>query len=78
MIYLIDITRQTFMMSSSPPGIVHHYYSAGFIVLSYIVSVTGCWTSLELLSRKTSKNGLYNWYVQLVIGLYLRLLDVRG
>jgi len=38
-------------------------YSAGFIVLSYIVSLTGCATTLELLHRRTSRFGLYNWYL---------------
>jgi NO-binding membrane sensor protein with MHYT domain len=36
-------------------------YSPGFIVLSYIVSLIGCTTTLELLHRRTSKTGWYNW-----------------
>ncbi|EEP80878.1 predicted protein [Uncinocarpus reesii 1704] len=38
-------------------------YSAGFIVLSYLVSLAGCATCLELLHRRTSRFGLYNWYL---------------
>ena len=38
-------------------------YNAGFIVLSYVVSVVGGATALELLHRRTSRRGLYNWYV---------------
>lgn len=37
-------------------------YMPGFIVLSYVVSVMGCITTLELLHRRTSRSGLYNWY----------------
>ena len=36
-------------------------YNAGFIVLSYLVSFVGCATTLELLHRRTSCFGLYNW-----------------
>ncbi|KAL9115434.1 MAG: hypothetical protein Q9227_000755 [Pyrenula ochraceoflavens] len=38
-------------------------YNAGYIVLSYIVSLVGCITTLELLHRRTSRLGLYNWYL---------------
>ena len=37
-------------------------YDAGFVVLSYIVSLVGCVTTLELLHRRTSRHGAYNWY----------------
>lgn len=37
-------------------------YSAGFLVLSYFVSFIGCATTLELLHRRTSRFGIYNWY----------------
>jgi hypothetical protein len=36
-------------------------YNAGFIVLSYFVSVVGCVTTLELIHRQTSRHGAYNW-----------------
>ncbi|MCJ1308354.1 hypothetical protein MMC25_002007 [Agyrium rufum] len=45
--------------------LMYHSYSAGFIVLSYFVSVVGSWTALELLHKRTSRNGLYNWYLLL-------------
>ncbi|GFF38046.1 MHYT domain signalling protein, putative [Aspergillus lentulus] len=38
-------------------------YLAGYIFLSYVVSTMGCATTLELLHRRTSKSGLYNWYL---------------
>jgi NO-binding membrane sensor protein with MHYT domain len=39
-------------------------YHAGFAVLSYLVSLIGCVTTLELLHRRTSRHGAYNWYSQ--------------
>jgi NO-binding membrane sensor protein with MHYT domain len=38
-------------------------YNAGFIVLSYVISFIGAWSTLELLHRRTSGRGLNNWYV---------------
>lgn len=49
------------MALGSSDAAVH--YNAGFIVLSYLVSLVGCITTLELLHRKTSRQGLYNWYL---------------
>ncbi|KAI9045267.1 putative MHYT domain signaling protein [Aspergillus affinis] len=40
-------------------------YLAGYIFLSYVVSLMGCTTTLELLHRRTSRAGLYNWYLLL-------------
>ncbi|KAA8652473.1 uncharacterized protein ATNIH1004_001377 [Aspergillus tanneri] len=40
-------------------------YLAGYIILSYVVSTMGCATTLELLHRRTSGSGLYNWYLLL-------------
>ncbi|KKK16861.1 hypothetical protein ARAM_005958 [Aspergillus rambellii] len=40
-------------------------YLGGYIFLSYVVSVMGCTTTLELLHRRTSTAGLYNWYLLL-------------
>ncbi|KAL8845949.1 MAG: hypothetical protein Q9221_008928 [Calogaya cf. arnoldii] len=45
--------------------IVPHHFSAGYIVLSYLVSFVGCWTTLKLLHRRTSHRGYYNWYLLL-------------
>ena len=38
-------------------------YNPTYVVLSYLVSVIGCWTALELLHRRTSSRGFYNWSV---------------
>ncbi|CAG8332751.1 unnamed protein product [Penicillium salamii] len=40
-------------------------YLAGYIFLSYVISAMGCATTLELLHRRTSRSGLYNWYLLL-------------
>ena len=45
-----------------PDGLIRHSYDPGFVVLSYLVSLAGCWTSLELLHRRTGARGYYNWY----------------
>lgn len=42
---------------------VHVHYIPGYIVLSYFISLVGCLTTLELLHRRTSRSGAYNWYV---------------
>ncbi|KAH7346914.1 hypothetical protein BKA65DRAFT_456864 [Rhexocercosporidium sp. MPI-PUGE-AT-0058] len=43
--------------------IVPRGFSIGYIVLSYAVSYVGAWTTLELLNRRTSGKGVYNWYL---------------
>ncbi|KAL5610940.1 hypothetical protein FOBRF1_007057 [Fusarium oxysporum] len=40
--------------------IVPQSYNAGFVVLSYIVSMVGAGSSLELISRRTGFRGLFN------------------
>lgn len=45
--------------------IVHKHFSVGYVVLSYVVSYVGAWTTLELFNQRTGGRGLYNWYVQL-------------
>ncbi len=49
-------------------------YNAGLIVLSYVISFVGCATALELLHRRTSRFGLYNWYAKLLPKTYRVLL----
>ncbi|GAO48507.1 hypothetical protein SAICODRAFT_92499 [Saitoella complicata NRRL Y-17804] len=39
------------------------HYIGGFIALSYVISVLGAYTTLELLRRRTSGRGLFNWYL---------------
>jgi NO-binding membrane sensor protein with MHYT domain len=33
----------------------------GYVVLSFLISYVGAWTTLELINRRTSSKGLYNW-----------------
>ena len=39
-----------------------HSYNGGYITLSYLVSLAGCWTALELLHKRTGAHGAHNWY----------------
>lgn len=45
--------------------IVPRHFLVGYIVLSYIVSYVGTWTTLELFNLRTAGRGLYNWFVGL-------------
>lgn len=40
--------------------IVPRSFRPGFVVLSYVVSCIGAALTLELLNRRTSRNGLFN------------------
>lgn len=55
--------------------LISHSYDPGFIVLSYLISLAGCWTSLELLHRRTGSRGYYNSYVNIAARL---LVDILG
>ena len=51
------------MNSSQWAGrVIEHTYTPGWIILAYCISLTGCWTTLELLHKRTSNRGYYNWY----------------
>ncbi|KAL9123872.1 MAG: hypothetical protein Q9217_006740 [Psora testacea] len=54
-------------MSDNPtfwPGrLVRHSYNSGYIALSYVVSLAGCWTAVELLHIRTGAHGAHNWYL---------------
>ncbi|CAG9956489.1 unnamed protein product, partial [Clonostachys rosea f. rosea IK726] len=39
---------------------VHQQFNAGFVVLSYIVSLIGAGSTLELINRRTGFKGLFN------------------
>jgi hypothetical protein len=42
--------------------IVPKHFLVGYVVLSYVVSYVGTWTTLELFNQRTAGKGLYNWY----------------
>ncbi|KAL5603732.1 hypothetical protein FOVSG1_006482 [Fusarium oxysporum f. sp. vasinfectum] len=48
--------------------IVLQSYNAGFVVLSYVVSLVGAGSSLELMSRRTGFRGLFNQVIRLANG----------
>ncbi|KAL4985987.1 hypothetical protein BDW68DRAFT_164273 [Aspergillus falconensis] len=57
-------------MDSFPTGeAIGVSYIPGYIFLSYVISVMGCITTLELLHRRTSTAGFYNWYLLLTSAL---------
>ena len=43
--------------------LVPRSFIPAFILLSYVVSYVGTWTTLELLHRRTAGRGAYNWCV---------------
>lgn len=47
--------------------IVPQSYNAGFVLLSYIVSLVGAGSSIELISRRTGFRGLFNQYVYVFV-----------
>lgn len=38
-------------------------YTPVFVVLACLVNMMGSWATLELLERRTSLKGIYNWFV---------------
>ncbi|OKP10509.1 hypothetical protein PENSUB_3812 [Penicillium subrubescens] len=49
-------------MGTDTATATHVSYLGGYIFLSYVISSMGCATTLELLHRRTSRSGFYNWY----------------
>lgn len=45
--------------------IVPRSFNAGFVTLSYVVSFIGAASTLELINRRTSRNGLFNHLILL-------------
>ncbi|KAJ1325082.1 Bacterial signaling protein N terminal repeat [Microdochium nivale] len=45
--------------------IVPRAFNSGFVVISYVVSFIGAVCTLELINRRTSKNGIYNHLILL-------------
>lgn len=44
-------------------------HDPGFVVLSFFISYIGALTTLELINKRTSQRGLYNWFFLLVASL---------
>ena len=43
--------------------IVPQSYNGGFVTLSYVVSLIGAWSTLELINRRTAIKGIFNQFV---------------
>ncbi|EXJ78586.1 hypothetical protein A1O1_08987 [Capronia coronata CBS 617.96] len=53
-------------------------YSAGHIVLSYVTSLLGCITTLELLQRRTSTRGAYNGFLLAMSAVTMGGISIWG
>lgn len=45
--------------------VVPQSYNGGFIALSYLVSLVGAASTLELINRRTGSRGFFNQYVNM-------------
>lgn len=45
---------------------LERHYSAGFVVLAYVVAVVGSWSTVELLLKRTGNSGI--WNASLLVG----------
>lgn len=54
--------------------IMRQNYNAGFVALSFFVSLVGTGSTLELINRRTGLNGLFNQYVNPLIPLTIAVL----
>ncbi|KIW82278.1 hypothetical protein Z517_05305 [Fonsecaea pedrosoi CBS 271.37] len=53
-------------------------YDAGHIVLSFFTSLIGCITTLELLQRRTSTRGAYNWFLLVASAITMGGIGIWG
>ncbi|KAJ4211158.1 hypothetical protein NW757_014815, partial [Fusarium falciforme] len=54
------ITTSYDLLGEYQNHIVPQSYNAGFVALSYVVSMVGAGSSLELIKRRTGFRGLFN------------------
>lgn len=47
--------------------IVPQSFNAGFVTLSYVVSLIGSWSTLELINRRTAIKGIFNQFVAFLL-----------
>ncbi|KAF4630239.1 hypothetical protein G7Y89_g7906 [Cudoniella acicularis] len=52
-------------------NIVPRTFNPGYVVLSYLISYVGAWTAIELINKRTTMKGSYNWF--LLIGAALSM-----
>ncbi|KAI1624758.1 hypothetical protein EDD37DRAFT_358336 [Exophiala viscosa] len=53
-------------------------YDAGYIVLSFFTSLVGCITTIELLQRRTSTRGVYNWFLLFASAITMGGIGIWG
>lgn len=58
----IDMSSSQGLFDQYRGHIVPQSYNAGFVALSYVVSLVGAASTLELINRRTSFKGLFNQY----------------
>ena len=51
------------LLAQNLEHVVPFSFNAGFLVLSYAVSLIGAGSTLELINRRTSRKGVYNQYL---------------
>ncbi|KAK9719533.1 hypothetical protein K7432_004714 [Basidiobolus ranarum] len=68
---LVDNVSSTDSSTAQPLTYFHQNWEAKYIVISYLVSVLGAQTALELINRRTGSTGLHNWL--LLIGASLAM-----
>ncbi|PBP21700.1 hypothetical protein BUE80_DR007606 [Diplocarpon rosae] len=49
--------------------IVTRTFKAGYVVLSYLVSYIGAFTTLEIIMKRTGSRGWYNWFLLAAVAL---------
>ncbi|KPM35267.1 hypothetical protein AK830_g11294 [Neonectria ditissima] len=59
-------------------NIVPQDYNAGFVALSYLVSLVGAASTLELINRRTGSRGLFNQYASLAFEIPDALFEVAA
>jgi hypothetical protein len=60
-VFIMTIEQVNRIMSAAQ--VAPRHYDAGYVALSYFVSLIGSLSTLQLLQLRTSGRGLYNWYL---------------
>lgn len=59
----LDLTENDLLFEHWRDQIVPRSFNAGFVTLSYVVSLIGAASTLELINRRTAPKGRINQYV---------------
>lgn len=55
--------------------IVAQSFNGGFVTLSYVVSLIGAASTLELINRRTAIKGVFNQYALMALSVVLYIFD---